>query len=169
MNQRDIKLIMNDMNVTPNSGPAGGSRSNVLTGNATRVACENLLEGLKKADGTYRTYDEQIAEGKPTRYDGKWTAPCTACDVETGQGNPFPVYMYGVLLAEVEVDITTGKTHVEKLTIASDVGTIINKLVVDGQILGGLVQGIGLALTEDFEDLKKHTTLLDVEFLRLKM
>ena len=105
MNQRISNLILNDMNFTPNSGPAGGSRSNVLTGNATRVACENLLEGLKKADGTYRTYDEQIAEGKPTKYDGKWTAPCTACDVETGQGNPFPAYMYGVLLAEVEVDI----------------------------------------------------------------
>ncbi|MCB2295298.1 molybdopterin-dependent oxidoreductase [Clostridium algoriphilum] len=155
----NIKLLLNDMNFTPNSGPAGGSRSNVLTGNATRVACENLLDGLKKADGTYRTYDEQIAEGKSTRYDGKWTAPCTACDNETGQGDPFPVYMYGVLLAEVAVDLTTGKTHVDKLTIVSDVGTIINKLVVDGQILGGLVQGIGLALYEDFEDLKKHTTL----------
>ena len=52
------------MNFTPNSGPAGGSRSNVLTGNATRVACENLLEGMKKEDGTYRTYDEMVAEGK---------------------------------------------------------------------------------------------------------
>ncbi len=93
-----IKLIMNDMRLTPNSGPAGGSRSNVLTGNATRVACENLLAALKKKDGTYRTYKEMIAEKLPTKYMGKWTAPCTACSVETGQGNPFPVYMYGVLL-----------------------------------------------------------------------
>ena len=164
----DIKLILNDMNYTPNSGPAGGSRSNVLTGNATRVACENLLEGMRKEDGTYRTFDEMVAENKPLRYDGKWTAPCTACDVETGQGNPFPVYMYGVLVAEVEVDLTTGKTHVDKLTIASDVGTIINKLVVDGQILGGLVQGIGLALYEDFEDLQKHTTLIKCGIPQIK-
>lgn len=154
-----IKLVMNDMQKTPNSGPAGGSRSNVLTGNATRVACENLLAALKKPDGTYRTYDEMIAENLPVKYDGKWTAPCKDCDVTTGQGNPFPCYMYGVLLAEVEVDTTTGKVKVEKLTIVSDVGTIVNKLVVDGQIYGGLVQGIGLALSEDFEDLKKHTTL----------
>jgi aldehyde oxidoreductase len=158
-NPEDIKLILNDMNFTPNSGPAGGSRSNVLTGNATRVACENLLEGLKKADGTYRTYEEQVAAGLQTKYDGKWTAPCTACDVETGMGNPFPVYMYGVLVAEVAVNTSTGKTHVDKLTCVADVGTIVNRLVVDGQILGGLVQGIGLALSEDFEDLKKHTTL----------
>ncbi|CAH2213313.1 molybdopterin-dependent aldehyde oxidoreductase [Tepidibacter aestuarii] len=155
----DIKLVMNDMNLTPNSGPAGGSRSNVLTGNATKVACENLLKAMKKDDGTYRTYSEMIEENISVKHDGKWTAACTACDVETGQGNPFPCYMYGLLLAEVEVDIQTGKVNVEKLTIISDVGTIVNKLVVDGQIYGGLAQGIGLALSEDFEDLKKHTTL----------
>lgn len=154
-----IKLVMNDMEFTPNSGPAGGSRSNVLTGNATRVACENLIAAMKREDGTIRTYDEMVAEGIQTKVDGKWTAPCTACDVVTGQGNPFPTYMYGVLLAEVEVDTTTGKTRVEKLTCIADIGTVINKLVTDGQIYGGLVQGIGLALSEDFEDLKKHTTL----------
>jgi aldehyde oxidoreductase len=155
----NIKLVMNDMNFTPNSGPAGGSRSNVLTGNATRVACENLLNALKKEDGTYRTYEEMVAEKLPTKYDGKWTAPCTASDVRNGQGNPFPCYMYGFLIVEVEVDLTTGKVIVEKLNIISDVGTIINKLVVDGQIYGGLTQGIGLALSEEFEDIKKHTTL----------
>ncbi|MEL7564735.1 MAG: molybdopterin-dependent aldehyde oxidoreductase [Dehalobacterium sp.] len=154
-----IKLVMNNMAITPNSGPAGGSRSNVMTGNAITAACRNLLEALKKPDGTFRTYDEMIAEKLPVKYEGKWTAPCTACDVATGQGNPFPVYMYGVLLAEVAVDTTTGETKVEKLTLASDCGTIVNKLVLEGQLYGGLAQGIGLALSEDFEDLKKHTTL----------
>lgn len=154
-----IKLILNDMRYTPNSGPAGGSRSNVMTGNATTVACRNLVDALRKPDGTFRTYNQVIAEKLPTKYEGKWTAPCTACDVKTGQGNPFPVYMYGVLLAEVEVNTTTGKTTVDKLTMVSDCGTIINKLVLEGQLYGGLAQGIGLALSEDFEDLKKHTTL----------
>ena len=42
----------------------------------------------------------------------------------------------------------------------ADVGTIMNKLLVDGNFYGGLAQGIGLALTEDFEDLSKHTSLL---------
>jgi Aerobic-type carbon monoxide dehydrogenase, large subunit CoxL/CutL homologs len=154
-----IRLVMNDMEKTPNSGPAGGSRSNVLTGNATRVACENLLTALKKEDGTYRTYDEMTAEGLPTKYMGKWTAPCKECSVETGQGNPFSCYMYGVLLVEVAVDTTTGKVKVEKLTLVSDCGPVMNKTVLEGQLYGGLVQGIGLALSEDFEDLKKHTTL----------
>ncbi len=154
-----IRLVMNDMEKTPNSGPAGGSRSNVMTGNATRVACENLLAALKKEDGTYRTYDEIVAEGLPTKYMGKWTAPCKECSVETGQGNPFSCYMYGVLLVEVAVDTTTGKVKVEKLTIVSDCGPVMNKTILEGQLYGGLVQGIGLALSEDFEDLKKHTTL----------
>ena len=42
----------------------------------------------------------------------------------------------------------------------SDVGTIMNKLLVDGNFYGGLVQGIGLALSENFEDLKQDTSLL---------
>ncbi|HZJ77009.1 MAG TPA: molybdopterin cofactor-binding domain-containing protein [Oscillospiraceae bacterium] len=154
-----IELVMNDMERTPNSGPAGGSRSNVVTGNATVVACRNLLDAMRKEDGTYRTYDEMVAEGLDLKYEGIWTAPCTDCSVETGQGNPFPCYMYGVLMSEVEVDLNTGKTNVEKMTLVGDVGVIINKLVVDGQMYGGLAQGIGMALSEDFEDLKKHTTL----------
>jgi aldehyde oxidoreductase len=151
---------MNDTEKAPNSGPAGGSRSTVMTGNATRVACENLIAALRKEDGTYRTYQEMLDEELPTRYMGSWTAPCTACSVETGQGNPFPVYMYGVLLAEVSVDTISGKVKIEKLTLVSDCGPVLNKLVLEGQLWGGLAQGIGLALSEDFEDLKKHTTLV---------
>ncbi len=155
-----IKLVMNDTAVTPNSGPAGGSRSQVMTGQAVRIGCEMLVNAMKKADGTFRTYEQMVAENLPLRYAGKWVAStCTACD-ENGQGNPFPVYMYGVFLAEVEVDTATGKTRMAGMTCAADVGSIANRLVVDGQIYGGLVQGIGLALTEDFEDIKKHTNLI---------
>jgi len=57
--------------------------------------------------------------------------------------------------------VETGKASVVKLTTAIDVGTIINKATVDGQVYGGLAQGLGLALTEDFEDLDLHTTLKD--------
>lgn len=160
INPENIKLVMNDMARTPNSGPAGGSRSQVLVGNAIRIACEELIKGVTKADGTFRTYEEMIAEKLPVFFQGAWTAPAKECDVETGQGNPFAVYMYGAFLSQVEVDITTGKTEVVKMTMVADVGKIANKLVVDGQLYGGLVQGLGLALSEDFEDLKKHIDLI---------
>lgn len=155
-----IKLVMNDTGITPNSGPAGGSRSNVMSGNATRVACELLIDAMKKADGTFRTYDEMKAEGLALKYEGKWVATdCSDCDMETAQGNPFSVYMYCISLPVVRVEMATGKVKVVKFTMVSDFGTIINKIVVDGQVMGAIAQGIGLALSEDFEDLKKHTTL----------
>ena len=156
-----IRLVMNTTD-QPNSGPAGGSRSNVFVGNAIRVSCEMLLNAMRKPDGSYRTYKEMVDEKIPLRYDGKWVAAdCTACDPVTGQGNPFPIYMYEIFMPEVEVDLETGKVTVVKFTTAVDVGTIINRVTVDGQIYGGLAQVIGLALTEDFDDLKKHTNLLD--------
>lgn len=158
-----IHLVMNDTKVTPNSGPAGGSRSQVMTGNACRLAAENLLAAMKKDDGTYRTYDEMVAEGIETKVLGQWVA--TACadrpiDQATAQGDPFSVYMYTLFLPEVCVDTETGKVTVEKFTCVADVGTIMNKLLVDGSFYGGLAQGVGLALSENFEDLEKHTTLL---------
>lgn len=154
-----IKLEMNDT-LLPCSGPSGGSRQNVFTGNATRVGCEMLLNAMRKPDGTYRTYDEMVAEKIPLRYNGKWAATdCTACDAVTGQGKPFPIYMYELFMPEVEVDRKTGKVRVVKFTTVADVGTIINRSTVDGQIYGGLAQGIGLALSEDFDDLKVHTSL----------
>ena len=55
--------------------------------------------------------------------------------------------------------VYTGKVTVEKFTCVADVGTIMNRLLVEGNFYGGLVQGIGLALSEDFEDLNHDTTL----------
>ena len=154
-----IKLDMNDTAKAPNSGPSGGSRSQVMTGNAIVNGCEQLLAAMKKADGSFRTYDEMVAEGIALRYNGKWAASMNSnCD-ENGQGNPFAVYMYGVFMAEVAVEMATGKTTVEGITAMADIGKINNKLVVDGQMYGGLAQGIGLALSEDFEDIQKHSTM----------
>ncbi len=162
-----IKLVMNDTSKCPNSGPAGGSRSQVVVGQSIRVACEDLIKSMKKANGSYRTYEEMVAEGLPTKVRGKWTAPANDCDAN-GQGKPFCCYMYGLFMAEVAVEKATGKTTVESMVCVADVGKVVNKLVVDGQIYGGLAQGIGLALTEDFEDIKKHSTLAGAGFPYIK-
>jgi len=155
-----INLIMNDTGKMPNAGPSGGSRSQVVIGNAIKNGCEQLIGAMTKPDGTLRTYDEMVAENLPLRYTGQWAASMnTNCD-ENGQGKPFAIYMYGAFMAEVNVNTRTGKTTVEGFTVMADVGKINNKLVVDGQIYGGVAQGIGLALSEDFEDYDKHNTML---------
>jgi len=133
------------------------------TGNAIKAACTLLLGAMRKADGSYRSYDEMVKEQIAVRHEGSWTTPCTHMD-DNQQGNPFCIYMYCLFMSEVEVDVTTGKTTVLKMTTVGDYGTITNRLVVDGQVYGGLAQGIGLALSEDFEDLKKHTNLIGSGF-----
>jgi len=162
-----IRLVLNDTRTCPNAGPAGGSRSQVVVGRAIKAGCELLLGGMRKADGSFRTYKEMVDENIAVRYNGKWTAPATECN-ENGQGSPFASYMYGVFLAEVAVEIATGKTTVEKMTCVADVGKINNKLAVDGQMYGGLAQAIGLALTEDYEDIQKHSTMKGAGFPYIK-
>ncbi|NMC47996.1 MAG: molybdopterin-dependent oxidoreductase [Desulfovibrio sp.] len=162
-----IRLVMNDTSLAPNSGPAGGSRSQVVPGQAARVACENLLKAMRKPDGTLRSYAEMTAENIPVRHAGNWVAPANNCD-ENGQGKPFCCYMYGLFMAEVAVDMASGATTVEKMTMVADVGKVNNYLVVDGQIYGGLAQGVGLALSEDYEDIKKHATMTGAGFPYIK-
>lgn len=153
-----LRFTWPDTEKTPNSGPAGGSRSQVMTGNAIRVACEKLVEAARKSDGTYMDFAEMEAAGKPTRYDSTFSVPGVPCN-DKGQGKPFMVYMYGIFMAEVTVEVATGKTVVDKMTMMADIGKINNKIVVDGQMYGGLAQSIGYALTEDFEDIEKHSTM----------
>ncbi|CCO22720.1 molybdopterin-dependent aldehyde oxidoreductase [Maridesulfovibrio hydrothermalis] len=162
-----IHLVMNDTRTCPNGGPAGGSRSQVVVGNSIIAACRELMDSMRKADNSFRSYDEMIKENKAVRYSGKWSAPATECD-ENGQGSPFACYMYGLFITGVSVEIATGKTQVEKFVLVADIGKINNKLVVDGQMYGGLAQGIGLALTEDYEDIKKHSTMVGAGFPYIK-
>ena len=154
----NIRLVMNDTSKAPNSGPAGGSRSQVMVGNAIRVACEALIEAMRKPGGGFYDYQGLKDAGREPRQMGVWTAPASNCD-EKGKGAPFCCYMYGLFMAEVAVEVATGKTTVEKLTMVADIGRINNQTIVDGQVYGGLAQGVGLALSEDYEDIKKHSTL----------
>ncbi len=153
-----IRQVLNDTSKAPNSGPAGGSRSQVMVGNAIRVGCEALIEAMRKPGGGFYDYQGMKDAGREPRQKGLWTAPASNCD-EKGKGAPFCCYMYGVFMAEVAVEVASGKTSVEKLTMVADIGKINNRTITDGQIYGGLAQGVGLALSEDYEDLKKHATM----------
>lgn len=84
-------------------------------------------------------------------------------DVDPRSGVPVS-YTYELFMPEVEVDTATGKATVLKFTTVVDVGTIINKNEIDGQILGGIAQGIGLALSEEFENVHLHSNLVSCGF-----
>ncbi|MCJ2163406.1 MULTISPECIES: molybdopterin-dependent aldehyde oxidoreductase [unclassified Pseudodesulfovibrio] len=167
MAPEDIRLVLNDTSRCPDGGPSGGSRSQVIIGRAIIDACEKLIAAMTGSDGGFLTYEEMTRQGKALRYSGSWTVPAEPCD-ENGQGRPFIFYMYGLFMAEVAVTLETGFTEVEKMTLVADIGTVGNKLVVDGQMYGGIAQGIGMALFEDYEDIEKHSTLLGAGFPYIK-
>jgi aldehyde oxidoreductase len=67
-----------------------------------------------------------------------------------GQGVPYAVYGFGAHMAEIEVDIELGTVRVLRITAAHDVGRAINPTLIEGQIEGGVAQGLGMALMEEF-------------------
>jgi aldehyde oxidoreductase len=156
-----IKVVMNDSKLCPDTGVAGGSRCHWTHGRATLEAAGKLMDAMRKPDGTYRTYEEMVAEGIPTRYQGASIVPrdCQHFDPNTAEGHAFPETMYVVWMSEVEVDTATGKTKVLGLKAATDLGVIGNLQGVEGQAYGGMSHCVGFALKTDFRDMKKHATM----------
>jgi aldehyde oxidoreductase len=161
LHPNQIRLMMNDTYLCPNSGIAAASRSHFVTGYAVIDAANKLMNAMRKPDATYRTYDEMIAEGIPTKYRGVCGLVDELEDIDpnTGQGDPIPSMTYGAFLAVAEVDKHTGKTKVLKEVVIADVGIRGNILAVDGQAYGGISHTIGFALSENYDDLKKHGSL----------
>jgi aldehyde oxidoreductase len=164
LSPEQIHLVMNDTATCPESGGAYSSRSNVMIGNAILDAAKQLLGAMKKEDGSYRTYEEMKREEIPTKYLGVFDlagkANLTGIDPNDGHGNFFLMYTYGLFMSEVEVDTLTGRVKVLSVSMEDDVGVVTNPQSLEGQAYGGFAQGIGLALSEDYDDVNKHTNLL---------
>jgi aldehyde oxidoreductase len=65
----DVHLVQNDSKYCPNSGPSGSSRSHFMNSNATKKVADQMLDAMKKPDGSFRSYDEMVAEGLPTSFE----------------------------------------------------------------------------------------------------
>ena len=159
-----VRLVMNDSKTCPDTNLAAASRSHYMAGNATIDAARQLMDAMRKEDGTYRTHAEMVAEGIPTKYTGHYDqfniGLPPGLDPNTGEGEKNPTYMYGVNLALVEVDVETGKTQVLRFTWVGDVGVVGNQLSVDGQGYGGISHSIGFALSENYDAEDKHGNMI---------
>jgi carbon-monoxide dehydrogenase large subunit len=103
-----------------------------------------VVAGIQMPDGTFR--------GGPIVASGKFMPQFTSAlsDPETSQGgHPNVHYTVGAAGAVVEVDRDTGKIRVRKAALAADVGRAINPTLIEGQITGGLLQGLATVLYED--------------------
>lgn len=160
----DIKLIQADTKYCPNTGESAGSRSHFANGKASILAAKNLANAMRREDGSYRTYKEMIEEGIPTRYEGNWVAEAewdnfVLLDPNTGVGSCSYAYTYALYMAEVEVDVSTGKTTVLGMTCVDWVGRVGNIQAVDGQAYGGISHSIGFALSENYDDVTKDNNM----------
>jgi aldehyde oxidoreductase len=155
-----IKLVMNDTGVCPDHGSTAGSRSHNSEGMAILNGAERLISAMRKADGTFRSHAEMKAEGIPTRHRGVFDAKWSPIDKNTGIGCGNVGENYCLFMSEVEVETRTGKTKVLAATVISDAGKVGTLQGYNGQLWSGYAHGVGFALSEDYEDVKKHDTLL---------
>lgn len=97
-------------------------------------------------------YENGNGIGGPVIAHGVYMASgLTNPDPQTGQGRPGLVWTFGAHAVDLEVDIYTGEVHVLKIASAFDIGQVINKKLVDGQVLGGVIQGLGSAMIEGYK------------------
>jgi aldehyde oxidoreductase len=144
-----VRLYTRDTDKTVLMGPAAGSRMTFMAGHTLLNAIANLEKAMSEA-GT-RTYAGLIKAGKPTRYEGAHKNDVPAgLDKLTGQGYAQVSECHNIQMAEVEVNTETGATRVLKMTVAVDAGTIINPQAFEGQLEGGIDQGVGYALREEY-------------------
>ncbi|MBN9064486.1 MAG: carbon monoxide dehydrogenase [Rhizobiales bacterium 65-9] len=164
-----IGLLQGDSDQLIAGGGTGGSRSMIASGSAVVAASDKVIENGKKLAGWALEVSEndiqfrngafsivgtdrsvgvielakRVREAKSLPDD----APKTL-DVKLINEGPAMTFPNGCHLCEVEIDEATGATQVVKYTMVNDVGTVINPLLLAGQLHGGVVQGIGQALME---------------------
>jgi aldehyde oxidoreductase len=157
-----IKLVQNDTLICPETGPASASRSHHVAGMATLDASKKLLAAMRKSDGSFRTYAEMIAEKIPTKYMGSYDTVGAWEDIDPNTGHGYGAFAqnYILVIAEVEVDVATGKTKVLAINAMADVGIIGSPPSVLGQAYGGIAHSIGFALKENYDDPQKHASLV---------
>lgn len=163
-----------DTMTTPYSVGTWGSRGGPLGGGAVHVASTKIADKLRAiAAHLLQTKPDQIelVDGRAVQRDNpgsyveiKKLARIAQRNVEqlpegmsTGleahasvDGAPDGCYSNAVHAAVVEIDVPTGKIKLRRFVVVEDCGTILNPLVVDGQVRGGVVQGIGSAMLEHF-------------------
>src|SRR5713226_261084 len=128
----------------------------MLEANPEDLICRDGRVSVKGAESKSVTVAD-VARGRLFRHNGAPIVGSGSFDADsvlpdsTRFGNESGAYNYGVQAAYVEVDIQTGQVKVLQYVIASDCGTVIYPIGAEGQVEGGLAQGIGYALTEGLQ------------------
>jgi CO/xanthine dehydrogenase Mo-binding subunit len=173
-----VRLVCADTANTPESGSSSATRQTYFTGTAVKLACAELRENLLDVAGTrLGVHPMEIAVENGVMFEKSKTINRIALgevladartrgieleasslfrprtireDLDTGlTPKAFITYLFGSHIAQVLVDTETGQAKVERYIACHDVGKAINPQNVEGQIQGGVAQGIGMAMMEE--------------------
>lgn len=169
-----VTRLSSDTDITPDAGKTSASRQTFISGNAARLSGLALRAEILRLSNGHEDSDILFENGKalihnasaatstvdlstmPVDTDGyvlsvaeSYDAPIKPLD-DNGQGVPYAMYGYAAHMVELAVDTELGTTELIRFYAAHDVGRAINPNLVEGQIHGGVAQGIGLALMESF-------------------
>ena len=137
------------------AGSSSASRQTYMTGGAVRAACRAVREQLRgRAGERFPDAMPDLAEllGEPAEETATWRHRAThPLDPETGQGQAHVQYAFAAHRAVVDVDTELGLVKVVEIATAQDVGKAMNPQAVEGQIHGGIAQGLGLAVMEEIQ------------------
>lgn len=160
----DIEVIEGDTGTVPDGHGTGGSRSGPVGGSAVFESAEAVreqarelaarhfevaVEDVEFADGDFHVTgvpDRAISIQAVAELAASSDDP--GLEAESFYDPPNYTYPFGTHIAEVAVDVETGDVSIERYVAVDDVGTRLNPKIVDGQIHGGIAQGIGQALFE---------------------
>ncbi len=165
-----IRLVQSDTDKVPYGHGTFGSRSSGAGGGALMQAADRIIdkgkaiaahqlevaaEDIEFADGTFAVAgtDRAVSLEKVVQLAFSWRA--LPPDLEPGLAAngvfkpPAPTFPNGTHVCEVEIDPETGRTALIRYTVCDDVGTVLNPLLLKGQIHGGIGQGAGQILMED--------------------
>ena len=163
-----IHIAPVDTTRVPDSGPTVASRGTMMSSLAVLDAARKLRERVVSlarelgiAEDVVPSEWKRIAgefwmRNRDPAVEGWAATEPVSWDPETGLGDAYPVYAYATHIAEVECDTATGETTVVDFVAVHDSGTILNRSLAQGQVHGGVAQGIGFALMEEIPQRDGH-------------
>ena len=149
-----IKVVQGDTDIVPAEGLTGGSRFLALGGVAATKAADEVIEkgrqeAARRLEAAASDIDYRDGEFRIAGTDRR-TSIFELGNLQSTQTHAPPDYTYpnGCHICEIELDPETGAATIERYTIVDDFGRAMNPKLLEGQVQGGTVQGIGQALLE---------------------
>jgi len=155
-----VRIVQGDTARLDQGHGTGGSRSLVWGGGAVIVAADELIErgkalAAQDLEASEVDYEEGVFRARRTNRTttlGELAARHPRALDGRGRYNtpkPKPAWPNGCHVAEVEIDPETGIVRIPRYSIVDDFGTILNPMLVEGQVHGGVAQGLGQVLLEN--------------------